>query len=368
MLGFIFFSSTMGTIDSLKFVLTQSALDDLCEKYYSPDAVYPKLLGPNARIRRSPTNASVFPLDVPWHSGKTLRKDPPPTPDEFSAEVCDFLTNNPALFKKFPKAFLYLVGISRYYTLDENCYPTFWDDKDKGGEGEVPLLELTKDRVVPMAGVDDRGNAAAMGNGNDDVNEGSDDATATENTKQSGHVVRLGGIEILADDEAQALVPDKPKKFRKRKIADGAGGSGLPPKKLREDHSTSRDAGAITAKKSIVALQDLLDKSTLVTEISVTSAATVPFDTSSVTPTPEHEGGKDADSISAANVRTKRPVGRSIVSRSTVLILVVLTAAVATSVVAGTSIYLDIDSEALRQAYVPKWDVLNDSLMDDPNV
>nr|GEV35284.1 transposase (putative), gypsy type [Tanacetum cinerariifolium] len=416
----------MGTIDSLKFVLTQSALNDLCEKNYIPNAVYPELPGLNARIRRSPTSkinlsviaaakishfeilccvhgfvptvdAFVFPLDVPWHSGKTLRKDPPPTPDEFSTEVCDFLIDNPTLFKKFLKAFLYLVGISRYYTLDENYYPTFWDDKDKDmdlfafihhadptkvkvgereiREGEVPLLELTKDRVVPLAGVDDRGNAAAVGNGNDDVNEGSDDVTAMKNTEQSGHVVRLGGIEILADDEAQALVADKTKKFRKRKTADGAGGSRLPPKKLREDHNTSGDAGAITAGKSLAALQDLLDKSILAAKISATSTATVPFDTSSVTTTPEHEGGKDADSVFAANVRTKCPAERSTVSRSTVPILVILTAAVATSVVAGTSISqprepasndissksfyvsLDMDSEALRQAYVPKWDM-----------
>nr|GEV91407.1 transposase (putative), gypsy type [Tanacetum cinerariifolium] len=317
--------------------------------------------------KKKEVDASIFPLDVPWHSGKTLRKDPPPTPDEFSMEVCDFLTNNPALFKKFLKAFLYLVGISRYYTLDENCYPTFWDDKDKDmdlfafihytdptkvkvgereiREGEVPLLELTKDRVVLLAGVDDRGNVAA-----------------------SGHVVRLGGIEILADDEAQALVADKPKKFRKRKTA---GGSGLPPKNLKEDCSTSGDAGAITAGKSLATLQDLLDKSTLAAEISATSAATVPFDTSSVTPTPEHEGGKDADSVSAANVRTKRPAERSTVSSSSVPILVVLITAVTISVVAGTSIpqprepasndissesfyvSLDMDFEALRQAYVP---------------
>nr|GEV50633.1 hypothetical protein [Tanacetum cinerariifolium] len=41
-IGFIFFS-TMGTIDSLKSVLTQSALDDLCKKYYILDAVQPEL-------------------------------------------------------------------------------------------------------------------------------------------------------------------------------------------------------------------------------------------------------------------------------------------------------------------------------------
>nr|GEU95245.1 retrovirus-related Pol polyprotein from transposon TNT 1-94 [Tanacetum cinerariifolium] len=283
-------------------------------------------------------DASVFPLVVSWHSGQTLRKDPPLTPDEFSAEVCDFLANNPTLLKKFPEDFLCLVGISRHYTLDKNCYPTFWDDEDEDGymdlfvfihhadptkvkveereirEGEIPLLELIKDC-------------------------GSDDAAAMKNTEQSGHVVRLGGIKILADDEAQALVADKPKKFRKRKTVDGAGDSRLPPKKLR----------GIT--------------SILAAKIGVTAAAIVPFVTSSVTLTPEHEGGEDADSVSAANVRTKRPTGRFVISsntpynsnpiavdddvssvvrctvlRATVSIPAVLTAAVATSIVAGTSI------------------------------
>ncbi|GKB96884.1 hypothetical protein Tco_0983021, partial [Tanacetum coccineum] len=45
----------MGTINSLKSVLTQSVLDVLCEKFYIPDAVHPELPGPNARIRNSPT-------------------------------------------------------------------------------------------------------------------------------------------------------------------------------------------------------------------------------------------------------------------------------------------------------------------------
>nr|GFC46399.1 hypothetical protein [Tanacetum cinerariifolium] len=62
-------------------------------------------------------------------------------------------------------------------------------------------------------------------------------------------------------------------------------------------------------KERNVALEStaVIKDSTLAAEISATSAATVPFDTSSITPTPEHEGGKDADSVSAPNVRTKRP-------------------------------------------------------------
>ncbi|GKA86044.1 hypothetical protein Tco_0807755 [Tanacetum coccineum] len=381
-------------------------------------------------------DASVFPLTVPWHSAKSLRKDSPPAPDEFSAEACDFLADNPAPFKKFPKVFLCLVGISRYYTLDENSYPTFWDDEDGGAEmdlfafihhadptkvkigereimeGDIPLLELTKDRVVPLA--------------------------ATEHTVHNGHVVYFGGIEILEDDEAQALVADKPKKLKKRKTADGVGGFGLPPKKLREDHGTSGDASATTAGKSLTVLQDLLDKSILATGVGATTAATIPLVTSSVAPIPEHEGGEYVDFVSAANVRTRRLAERfvissdthdsnanvaddevssfvrSIVPSSSIPIPAILTTTVATTVVTGTSIprprdvneathasifadstsagnvdpdaagpsqpsgndissesfyvSLDMDSEALHQSYVPKWDVLNDSLLDDSNV
>ncbi|GJY17007.1 hypothetical protein Tco_0387429 [Tanacetum coccineum] len=41
LLGFNFLSSTMGTIDSMRSVLTQSALDALCEKFHIPDVVHP---------------------------------------------------------------------------------------------------------------------------------------------------------------------------------------------------------------------------------------------------------------------------------------------------------------------------------------
>ncbi|GKA33399.1 gypsy type transposase [Tanacetum coccineum] len=434
-LGLIFLFSTMGYIDSLKSVLTQSALDDLCEKYYIPDAVHPELPGPNSRIRRSPTDKislsviaaakvshfeilcrvhSFIPTMGNFRSAKSLRKDPPPAPNEFSVEVCDFLADNPAPFKKFPEAFLCLVGISCYYTLDENCYPTFWEDEDEGGclflayfdllscfcarlvfllgvemdlfafirhadptkvkigereirEGEVPLLELTKDRVVPLAGVYDQGDVAAPG----------------------------VGIEILEDDEAQALVADKPKNLKKRKTADGAGGSGLPLKKLRVDHGTSRDASATTAGKSLAVLQNLLDKITLAAEVGATAAATIPLVTSFVAPIPEHESGEYADSVSAANVRTRRPTKRFVISSDThdsnanvaddKVSSVVRDVNEATHVsifadsnyagnvdpnVAGPSqqsgndispesfyVSLDMDSETLRQAYVPRWDL-----------
>ncbi|GKA43455.1 hypothetical protein Tco_0736179, partial [Tanacetum coccineum] len=250
-------------------------------------------------------DASIFPLVVPWHGNKSLKKDHSPLPTEYNPDVCDYLATNPAPFKKFPEPFLCLIGISRHYTLDESCYPTFWENEDeemdlfafirhanptkvKVGEREiqdreVPFLELTQDRVVPLAGVYERGDANVQDAGNDDAKE-------------------------------EAIVADQPKKIRKkRKTTDGASGLGLPPKKLRSDHVATGDAGDNVAGKSLAALQGLLDISTLAVKVGVTAAATVPFVTSSMTPTPEHEDGEGGDSVTGPIVRTRPAPKRFVV-------------------------------------------------------
>nr|GEW04334.1 transposase (putative), gypsy type [Tanacetum cinerariifolium] len=350
----------MGTIDSIKSVLTQSALDALCERFHIPGVVHPELPGRNDKILNSHAGKigvysrfsdfsnyrvplSQFLVDVLDYfqinlsqlsviaaamvsyfeilcrvhgfvptvgnfRSKSLRKDTHLMPVEFNADVCNFLADNPAPFRKLSEPFLWFIGISRYYDLDENCYPTFWDDEDQGGfslcssidpmnvkigereakEGEVSLLELTQERVVPLTG-----RRASLGR---------------------GHVVRLGGIDIVADDEVQAIATDRPKKFRKKKTADGASGSGHPPKKLRGDHGASGNIRASTGGKSLAAIQELFEQSTLNVEVGITAAATVPFVTSFVTPTPEHEGGDYTNSVTGPNMQTQKPAERFIIS------------------------------------------------------
>ncbi|GJX58555.1 hypothetical protein Tco_0289945 [Tanacetum coccineum] len=234
---------------------------------------------------------------TPDDCNKTLRKDLHPTLAEFNADVCNYLANNPAPFRKFLEPFLCFVGISRYYDLDENCYSNFWanDDEDmflfafinhadptkvrieerEVAKGEVPLLQLTRGRVVPLASVNDEGNANVQGAGNDNVNEEGGDAAVADQTELR----------------------------KKRKAADGASGSGLPPQKLREDHGVSGDVSASTTGKSLIFLQGLFDRSTLAAEIGATIAATLLFVTSFVTPTPEREGGGHGDSVTGPNLR-----------------------------------------------------------------
>ncbi|GKG61392.1 hypothetical protein Tco_0619117, partial [Tanacetum coccineum] len=74
---------------------------------------------------------------------------------------------------------------------------------------------------------------------------------------------------VRIKDEVSATIVNKPKGTRKKSSA-------LPPKRLKEDYSTSGDAGARTAGKSLITLQDLLDSSTLAAKVGATAAVTVP--------------------------------------------------------------------------------------------
>nr|GEX47998.1 reverse transcriptase domain-containing protein [Tanacetum cinerariifolium] len=153
-------------------------------------------------------------------------------------------------------------------------------------------------------------------------------------------------------------VVNKPKGMKKkRKTASGASGSPLPPKRPREDYGTSSDAGASTSGKSLAVLQDLLDNSTLAIDVSAMAAVTVPFVTSSVTPTPERKSDGRTDSIIRPNLRTQHLAERFIISsdsshhsisndvddeltsivRSSMPPPPILTATVATTTIVGTT-------------------------------
>nr|GEV29667.1 hypothetical protein [Tanacetum cinerariifolium] len=126
----------------------------------------------------------------------------------------------------------------------------------------------------------------------------------SDQTEQAEHVINVGGFDVMVDDEVQAIVVDKPRRVRKkRKVANGASGSGLPPKKLREDHGTS-SISANTGGKSVATLQSLLEESTLPVKVGVAAAATMPFVTSSVTP----------DSIFRTRPWTRHPAKRFVIS------------------------------------------------------
>ncbi|GJZ48081.1 hypothetical protein Tco_0601913 [Tanacetum coccineum] len=293
-LGFNFFYSTTGSIDSIKSILTQSALDALCEKFYIPDIVYPELPGRNDRIHI----LEYFQINLSQLSIIAAAKV-----SHFKILCCVYSFVPTIEMELF--AFIYHADPTKVRTGEKEVR-----------DGEVSLLELSRGRIVPLTGVNEQENQneVVQDEGVNVVNEEGGDAPVADQTEQSDHVVQIEGIDIMAYDEAQAIVADQPKKVRKkRKAADGTSGSGLPPKKLKEDHGASGDVGASTAGKSLAALQGLLDSSTLAVEVGITAATTVPFVTSSVTPTPEREDGGHADSITGPNLRTQLAAERFVV-------------------------------------------------------
>nr|GEX43562.1 hypothetical protein [Tanacetum cinerariifolium] len=244
------------------------------------------------------------------------------------------------------------------------------------------------------------------------VNEEGGNDAVVDQTKKSGYVVKYERANIVADDEIQATIANKPKGERKKRMAASRGsGSSLPPKKLRADHGTS-GAGASTGEKFVAALQGLLERSTLPVEVGVAAVATLLFVNSFVTLMPEREEGGHTNFVTRLNLRTQHPSERfvvlsnspchsssnaldaevSFVVGSLVSDPSIMTVDVATSVVADTSFVLvpragyekvhqvvfvdstfmaeaDLDvSETLHQVYVPKWNVTNDSSLDDPDV
>ncbi|GJW89522.1 hypothetical protein Tco_0164862 [Tanacetum coccineum] len=148
----------------------------------------------------------------------------------------------------------------------------------------VIALTSEDDQAGPVVQVDHGNQNDNIENiGHDDLNEESGDDDQGDRSEGNDHVGQDETVTILVDVEVQAAAADKPKgKRKKRRATGGASGSNHPPKKLSEDHGTS--------------------------------AATVPFITSSVTPAAEHKEGDDNDSISGPNLRTQHLFKRFIIS------------------------------------------------------
>ncbi|GJX83758.1 hypothetical protein Tco_0333239 [Tanacetum coccineum] len=117
--------------------------------------------------------------------------------------------------------FLCLVGLSRYYDLDDNVYPTLLTDTGEEmylfafichadptkvriaerqiEEGQVPLLDSTEGRVIPLVGEDSQ-----AGSGSGDV----DQENHSEDTDRVG---QDEAVTIVVDEEFRAAAADKPK-------------------------------------------------------------------------------------------------------------------------------------------------------------
>ncbi|GJS51075.1 hypothetical protein Tco_0624437 [Tanacetum coccineum] len=70
-------------------------------------------------------DSRVFPIFVPLYIGSVLEKDPAPHLTAHQEQAVQVLSSNKAHFRRYPECFLVLVGLSPYYPFDENTYPAF---------------------------------------------------------------------------------------------------------------------------------------------------------------------------------------------------------------------------------------------------
>nr|GEV86049.1 transposase (putative), gypsy type [Tanacetum cinerariifolium] len=291
--------------------------------YHIPDEVHPQLPSHNQTIHEMPSGK------IGVYTSKGVPKDPFPKSSEFNAEHFATRVALPAPFHKYPKPFLYLVGISRYYTLDEDAYPEFLGDNDEGGclmdllafirtadptkvrvaerqraENEPTLLESTVRRVVPLLLI-------ARARASSEL-EASVDKLFDEGASGDGQDADVRPVAVTTD----TIVEDN----------------------LREDYGAL--GGASTAGKSMSAVQSLFTGAVLDAEARGEPIPTLPFVTSSVSATPEREDKSPANSVPGLNLRTiGAPKGSS--SASTIATVTTVTA------------MIDVDATATRAPVAP---------------
>ncbi|GKA68490.1 hypothetical protein Tco_0768407 [Tanacetum coccineum] len=235
-------------------------------------------------------DAFACPASFPWNTSKSVPKDPFPKSTEFNTEHYATLVAHPAPFYKYLEPFLCLVGISRYYTLDENTYPQFLCDDDEEmdllsfirtadptkvrigerqhGEDEPKLLDTTVGRTVPLLPVEPARAESEFDASVDRLFDEGGSGTQAEQGDSAGggrdeQDIVIQPVITVVTTAVEDVIPLQPRRPKKRKttISD-AGGSSHPPKKLREDHGTLSGASVGGKSKSVREEEDHTDSLT----------------------------------------------------------------------------------------------------------
>nr|GEV49343.1 hypothetical protein [Tanacetum cinerariifolium] len=279
---------------------------------------------------------------------------------------------------------------------------------------EVKLLKMTEGRTVSL----DPPVTAALGDSGDSINKLFDEGN---NDGQEHSIERDDNvIEETVAKGALEVVAEKTKKKQKRKVVGDASGPTFPPKKLKEDYHAR---ASNTGEKSLTTIRELLLDGSSVSS-GVTGPPTVVF----VPPTLNNEPTNfssgpnlqtcpsslryvvsSKDSHHSSLYSEFKSFARSLAKDAPVTTVVTTTVTADSFIVsplkvgfvsknleivmdstsvggvnadaAGTSklnepvdssdsFYASqaLDSDTLRCIYVPKWNVTNDSILDDPYV
>nr|GFA75166.1 hypothetical protein [Tanacetum cinerariifolium] len=161
------------------------------------------------------------------HTAKHVIRDPFAVGADFNAQDYATLVAHPSSFWKFPKAFMYLVGLSRHYPLDEENHPRFvYKNGEVAPDRAESELEAGGDRLFDEGG---SGHQTEQG-----------DSAGVGKMLTFSQLLRL--VDTIVEDAALAQLRRQGK--RKLMVVDTSGAS-QPPEKLRGDHGTPSGASLL---------------------------------------------------------------------------------------------------------------------------
>ncbi|GKC93508.1 hypothetical protein Tco_1158950, partial [Tanacetum coccineum] len=231
-------------------------------------------------------DASICPISVPWHTGASILKDPPPSDDRINAELLALLDHHRTIIKRYPETFLCLVGLSRSFN-NVLVRPTLLqDDGSVFYFAYMGLLDFVKS-VDPFK----------VKTGERTLAEGEiplNDESVNMTVPPSVDIIQIVNHTIVDEVEEHAGKKKKKVVFEE-----------LPTKQLRSDAASASEAVPITGSKGSAALKRL----ELQIEPGGVGSSYVPppveeFVSSSVTPTPEPDADEDYGSSQDGGVRT----------------------------------------------------------------
>nr|GEY98302.1 RNA-directed DNA polymerase, eukaryota [Tanacetum cinerariifolium] len=207
-------------------------------------------------------------------------RDHAPVAVDFNAQDYATLVAHPSPFQKFPEAFMYMVRLSRHYTLDEETYPWFLH---KNGE-EMDIFAFihtpnpTKVRIVERQQNEEASVERLFDEGGSGNQTEQGDSTRGEPNANIQPVVEAANIAV--ENVAPVQTPN----------------------------------GTYVGGKSRYALHRLLVGAVLNVKVRVVSIPTLHFVTTFVSTTPEREGEDHADSVTKPNLRTIGALRRFVIS------------------------------------------------------
>ncbi|GJY83049.1 hypothetical protein Tco_0496425 [Tanacetum coccineum] len=313
---------------------------------------------------------AYFP-SVPLYTGGVLEKDPAPHLTTRQEQTVKLLKSHKAPFRRYPKCFLCLVGLSPYYPFDDNSYPAFErpDGTDMGlldfiktadpqkvrvkvrvvevqkGDDQVILLESTRHCFMPLV-IPAAGGSSSVA---------STEIPAPTERGQEGVAKENAYLELADPDEGTAMVRQS-------------------DEELRTDHPSLASG---TGGKTLVGLEQIMPAGSrlLAREQSATPSV--------APPSQESKGFVDFSAQASLQIRT------TVGSSSTLSAPIDTAAATTTSTkaklaadvnpdLAGPSQLEEsegsddsfyelatLDPSEAKRWYVPRWNITNDSLLDD---